>query len=649
MATAGLLALSVNVALADDYAIAPVTGAAIVTHGAFTNLYLFPSSDQQTWDQHLAAQHSAGDALLSMTVTAIDQFTRDLTHSSYFDALTQYGVNPPTYVGDAPTIKSCVDAAQKDAQSGLTLAYGTLKEFVACERNHVATVSDQVNVFVSPEFDVAEYGDATGICASGRASAFHGWWFNVPNFTIIPTNPACSGSLAHLTEMISHEMAETISDPAGFGYIHEQGTVLRVLGDLNDQFAKGELGDICQQGEKNPQHLSSISTAPFFDTGLLVGRYWSNADNSCQPGILMNRTWLSLSGNPLVRMTGNVHDFMRAVSVASADRNKVIQQLDVLIRTGGDDLRGGSNDNCDVLIRLRSGKILTISNINRSQRWGNGELHAVILPLPAGTKAGDLWGFKLHTHFTGGFDGDNWNVNQVVLQGAVDNTQEQTQALVEAGGNPLVRFTGDHHAWGAPASVPAKVRANIVLQLQLTIATGGDDLRGGKNDNCDAVVLLAGGQSVSYPDVNQGQHWNNGEVHTITLDVPAGTKLGAIGGLRLATHFTGGFDGDNWNVNEVRLQALTVSPAPRYTVHQDAPVFVPATPTATTTTAPLLSQAPLFAPTSTPTLTATVSIPTSTPSPTQTPQSSGATLPLKGSTLLAPPTSTPTPTQIPVY
>lgn len=644
-AVAALLALTGNVALAGDYAIAPVTGAAIVTNGVFTNVYLFPNSDHETWDQHLAAQHRAGDALLTETVTAIDQFTRDLTHSSYFDALTQYGVNPPTYVGDAPTIKSCVDAALKDAQSGMTLEYGTLKEFVACERNNGANLSDQVNVFVSPEFDVAEYGESAGICASGLASAFHGWWFNVPNFTIIPTNPACSGALSHLSEMISHEMVETLSDPAGFGYIHEQGTVLRVLGDLNDQFAKGELGDICEQGEKNPQQLSSISTAPFFDTGLLVGRYWSNLDNSCQPGILLNRTWLSVSGNPLVRFTGSLHYMTRAVSMASVDRTKVIQQLAVLIRTGDDDLRGGNNDNCDVLIRLRSGQVLTIPNINKSKRWGNGELHFALLPLPAGTKAGDLQGFTLRTHFTGGIDGDNWNVNQVVLQGAVDNTQEQTQTLIEASGNPLVRFTGDVHTWSAAASVPARDRANIVLQLQLTIATGGDDLRGGNSGNCDAIILLAGGQSLAFPNVNQGQHWTNGEVRTITLDVPAGTRLGAIQGVRLVTHFTGGLGGDNWNVNEVRVQALTVSPPPVHRAYQKAPVFVLAT---ATIAVPPSSHAPVVAPMSTPTIAATVSAPVSTPSPTQTPGLSRTALRLGRGAPLIVPTSTPVPTQVPV-
>ena len=39
-----------------DFVGHPVTGAAIVTNGRFTNIYVYhPNFDTETWDQHLAA------------------------------------------------------------------------------------------------------------------------------------------------------------------------------------------------------------------------------------------------------------------------------------------------------------------------------------------------------------------------------------------------------------------------------------------------------------------------------------------------------------------------------------------------------------------------------------------------------------------
>jgi len=410
-----LAGLSVMSAFAGDYASAPATGAAIVPNGKFINIYLYPNADTQTWEQHLSILHRAGDPYLTETTTAIDSFTAQLMQSSYFDLLTQYGINPPALLGRARTIKGCVDAAIHDAQAGPTLSYATLRSFAACEAPSAGD-PPQVNIFVSPDLDVAGWG-AGPSCAGGHQTGFHGWGANVPNFTVIPLNVGCNGSLAAVARTLSHEMVETVSDPAGFGYIHETA-IARFAGDVAAEFNEGELGDICENGgPKNPGADPNVAYMAF-GAELSVSRYWSNADNDCEPRFIMNRTWLRMTGNPLVRFSSQVQEWRGVPAVAVIDSESMVGQLLLLIRTGGDDLRGG-NDNADVEVQFHGRPSYWIRNINRNKHWNNNELHAANLLLPPGTTAGDIAGLVLHTQFGGGGAGDNWNVNEVTVQAAL--------------------------------------------------------------------------------------------------------------------------------------------------------------------------------------------------------------------------------------
>ena len=89
----------------------PFTGAADSPNADFTNVFLYlPSTPGQTWDQHVAS-------LGAPTSEQIDAMTGALVCSSYFDALTQYALNPPIFSGAGATVTSCVQAALKDAGS----------------------------------------------------------------------------------------------------------------------------------------------------------------------------------------------------------------------------------------------------------------------------------------------------------------------------------------------------------------------------------------------------------------------------------------------------------------------------------------------------------------------------------------------------
>jgi hypothetical protein len=94
-----------------------------------------------------------------------------------------------------------------------------------------------------------------------------------------------------------------------------------------------------------------------------------------------------------------------------------VQALSLVVSTGNDDLRGGSNaqDDCDATVTLNSGATIYVPNINGWQTWPGWSINTVSIPVPAGLQGGDIKSVSLHTGFGGGIDGDNWNVERVQL------------------------------------------------------------------------------------------------------------------------------------------------------------------------------------------------------------------------------------------
>ena len=530
-----------------DFASAPATGAAIVTNGKFTNLYLFHQNvPGETWDQHLAALGR------TETRSAIDGFVGSLTASSYFFPLTQYGIFPPTFIGGAPTVASCVEAALKDRVKG-AIQWNTLRSFAACQQSKDGMPSDQVNILISPDLNVAgpNFGpdSSPALCMPGASiSAYHAWGLGVPNFSVIPLNKFCNANLSAVAESISHEMVEILSDPAGFGYIHETGPIGRTWpGDFIPDLGSGELGDICENGgPKNPGKDENIATMPFGP--FRVSRYWSNVDNSCQPEFIMNRTWFTATGSPLVRFTGSVHDFSRPVAAPPADASAVIQQLMVLITTGGDNLNGGNgpNDNADAIITLKEGgRTITAHNINAGRGWGNNEFHTANLNLPPGIRGADIASLTIHTNF----NGDNWNVNRLVLMAAVTP------------GPP-------------PTPTPATATFNAI---QITVATGHDNAR----SDTEIQASIPGLPSICLKpsnnanpnstcnnnghaaDQNGNQEWKEWTSSKQQFSLPSPQARSAFSSLtiRLITHNNGTEGDDNWDIQGVSVMILPTNPS----------------------------------------------------------------------------------------
>jgi hypothetical protein len=283
----------------------------------------------------------------------------------------------------------------------------------------------------------------------------------------------------------------------------------------------------------------------------------------------VTRIWLTANGNPLVRFTGNIHDWSNPVRQSAADVGKPVRELNLTVTTGSDDLRAGTgpDDNADVILTTTTDQTIKISNINQSQNWGNDSVHSVTLPTPAGLTADKIANFDLHTQFGGGMGGDNWNVNELNLQATLDNSgpangnsnpQPVQLTLVNQNGNYIVRFTGSTHDWSTPVNNTAADAGKSIVNLNLTIITGSDDLRGGNNssDNADVILTLSNGQTISVDNINAGQDWGNNSVHTVSLQIPNGLHANDIVKFALHTQFGGGMGGDNWNVNGIKLTAI---------------------------------------------------------------------------------------------
>jgi hypothetical protein len=124
----------------------------------------------------------------------------------------------------------------------------------------------------------------------------------------------------------------------------------------------------------------------------------------------------------------------------------------------------------------------------------------------------------------------------------------------------LTYFVDKKYSKRTPPPIQTRVLPNdgLTRELVIEIKTGGDDLRGG-NDNVAVVVNYTDGSSDTYPNVNNGARWIGNYCETVVLTLRKPAPLNQITGITLKTSFGGGFNGDNWNVDELYLIARSGS------------------------------------------------------------------------------------------
>ena len=525
----------------------PARADTVVTDGRFTNVYVYPDPDKETWEQHLAGLPASIKPAdwQKFSRQSIDSFTQTLMDPAwpnYFGALRQYGgINPPRFFGSHVASQACVNAALKDLHNGV-LQRSTAATLANCHINGMDP-SPQVNLILSPEFKIADPLSINGPDECSKSGshdvAYHSKDLNTPDFAALPTAMGCAPDFDSFTESISHEDVEMLSDPGGFGHGGAGGT---------------ELGDRCQSQDIRWK-------------GYNVQRYRSDNDQICWPlnfpAGSTTTTWVLAEGNPQAKFTGDFHTLTLSVPAGRQVTTAPATEIQIWIQTGDHDLPGG-NDNADVTLTFAGGTTVT-KNINAGRGWGGGQTHIARLTLPAsGPAVKDIQSVTIATHFSGGVFGHQWNVNKVGLMVAFKagsaTSQPATPVVhtwLDRSGGPLIRFTGDVH--DLLESIPLGQDVGVALtDLELIISVGNDDLRGGSHaqDNCDVTIGLNNGQSITLKNVNNGKKWDNWTNHTVKIPLPAGgLRGGDVKNVKLHTGFGGGFDGDNWNVQRIQLIA----------------------------------------------------------------------------------------------
>jgi hypothetical protein len=513
-------------------------GSAVVANGRFTNVYVYVPTAGESWDVHVAAARPADGAQFSRA--AIDKFTETLLERewpSYFDWLKQYGVNPPQFMGSLVASPECVSAAMKDRVNGV-LQWGTIRTLSACHAKD-RDPSSQVNLIFSHDIQVAAIdleNDGGDMCAT--ANGWHAWGIGTPHFTALPIR--CAGNFMAFTGTLSHEIVETITDPAGFGV---------------GNFGEREVSDNC------------AGTGTTTWSGYTVQRYWSVRDNpNCQPRLdpptgSNAYTWALGQGRPLGRLSDTVHDLTLSVPRFRERSSAPVTRAIIVLKNGSDELGTAS---VDVTLNFAGGSSRTTYAINARRFRGEGETFSALLDLPSPAPTVDsITGVTLRTHLGSGRE---WDVDSAALVVSFAGAPTAVPAVPRLRDlldvTPGPRFTGRFHEYNA--SIPVDVTRNnvAVAALRLMLTTGADDLRGGSNpgDNCDVVVRFRGAPSVTLTNVNQGANWQPWSVHSVLIPLPPGFRAVDLTSIRLRTGFTGGISGDNWDVFRVRLQGRLTGP-----------------------------------------------------------------------------------------
>lgn len=249
------------------------------------------------------------------------------------------------------------------------------------------------------------------------------------------------------------------------------------------------------------------------------------------------------SSAPVVRFTGEQPEWQVNLQRSSAS-DTLVTRLRVTLRTGSDDLRGGSQAYALVGFGSRGRQEFPLNN---GAGWGNGSVNTATYDLPNGTRLRDIQLFGIR-YVSGRSDvfstTDNWNLDELQVD------YETVITLVNLTGGPIMRFTGDRRVWSTPI---ARSENMTVQRLQITLRTGGDDLR--TNSQAIALINLRDGRELSFP-LNEGRSWGNGSVNTRTITLPDNVRLSDITafGIRHVSGQTNPFDSyDNWNLDAVRV------------------------------------------------------------------------------------------------
>jgi hypothetical protein len=254
-----------------------------------------------------------------------------------------------------------------------------------------------------------------------------------------------------------------------------------------------------------------------------------------------------------------------------------VNQLQLRIRTGNDDLRGGQN-NLNVEVHFADGAMQIANNVNHGANWGNNSTNVVSVPLQNPVAPNQIKMIRLvhsaqagYTPPSGGAMGatatpagpalapiyaaqgihseDNWDLAELQAFGLGKGINVPIASF------GTYRFTGSYPSLDLNAQPGVGCpSANLVSKISFTFWTGNDDLRGGK-DNLNITIHFADGTTQSEPNVNHGERWPDGSTKGAEVLLSRPVTIDQIKSISLSDTFTGASGGDNWNMSSMQADA----------------------------------------------------------------------------------------------
>lgn len=268
----------------------------------------------------------------------------------------------------------------------------------------------------------------------------------------------------------------------------------------------------------------------------------------------------------------------QAQSLSTTDK------IDIDIRTGSDNLEPKDcQGDPELLIYIRGKNPISVPNINNHQTWPNNSVRRVTVPLDGTVKIEDLESITIK-RFSRVYDNfcatvsDNWNVDKVTVTASIKvNGRNQRTVLanvVSPGqGQPMFRFVyelirtnpdparmGMQWNWtfNLPrvTSTPTPSTTQTNARLSVTIATGGDNLEGGRDNNVNLTLKFkSSNRVVTINNINNSASWGNWTENTVTKEIPSSTTIDIndIKSVEIRHTGGGGISADNWHVDKIYI------------------------------------------------------------------------------------------------
>jgi hypothetical protein len=254
-----------------------------------------------------------------------------------------------------------------------------------------------------------------------------------------------------------------------------------------------------------------------------------------------------------------------------------VSQLQLRLRTGDDDLRGGQN-NLNVEVHFADGTMQVANNVNHGANWGNNSTNVVTVPLQHPVGPNQIKMLRLVHSAQGGYTPPNaaqgglmtspvgpalapvYAAQGIHSEDNWDMAELQAFGLGSGINVPIASF-GSHRFTGSSPSLDINAQpgvgcptGNQVSKLSFTFWTGDDDLRGGQ-DNLDITIHFADGTSQSEPNVNHSERWPDGSTKGAEILLSRPVTMDQIKSISLSDTFSGGSGGDNWNMSSMQADA----------------------------------------------------------------------------------------------